>query len=560
MKKSIVKKMIAGAIASTMILGMAACGGDESQTSGNASDNASNSVSSSVSNNTSSSASDSVASSSVAVEPTEEPKPEPLSITVSLPSDNEHVEANELYDRLVQEINEYTNMNITYKWKNRTDYFEQVDLDIIAGNVADVMVINRTATFLEACDEGLFWDLTEYVDDYDNLATIPDMTIESASYNGRLFAIPSSRVLARNGFGYRLDWLNNLGLKEPTDWESFKNMLYAFTYSDPDGNGVDDTVGLAVDQWTGMWDIMKAWFGCPYVWGLDENGDLIHESQTKEYKEAWAAFRDLYSLGVINSGANGVTYWEELTPGAIRKSLLQAGTAGCGVQVLGDMRKVQQYFENQGITTTDNIIFTLANYVDCGYGPKVQTNGGVGNLFAISTKNVKTEEQLKQVLGYLNDLCDGEILNMVDYGWEGVTYDLDENGYIVMYDAETLAAKGTNSSFRDGFNQILAYFTAEENARPYIVEPANTPIVAMEQALNLSGQQYVVGNLGVSYVSETYAENGTALDTLLEEAEMDYLTGVIDEAAFDAVIKQWLTAGGEQLTKEMNELYHAAGN
>lgn len=553
MKKSIVNKLIAGAIASTMVLGMAACGGTEVENSGSASDSTPVSSSATPGSTESSSA-------TATAEPTEEPKPEPLSITFAVPSDNEHTEPDPLYDRLVQEINEYTNMDVTYQWKNRAAYFEQVELDIIAGNVADVMVVNKTATFLAACDEGMFWELTDYIDDYDNLATIPDITIESASYNGKLFVVPSSRTLARNGWGYRLDWLNNLGLKEPTDWESFVDMLYAFTYNDPDGNGVDDTVGLGVDSWTGMWDIMEAWFGVPYVWGVDANGDLIHESQTPEYKKAWAEFRQLYTDGLINNGANGIPDYSELNPGAARKSLLQNGQAGVFVQVLGDVRKVQQYFENQGITTTDNLMFTMDNVLECGYGPKVQTNGGTGNMFAISKKNIKTEEQLRQVLDFLNSMTDGVMLNLCEYGWEGMHYELDENGYVVRFDSEQLAAAGVTTGYKDGFNQILAYFTAEENARPHVEATNETPIVVMEKDLNKSGEQYLVANVGVSYVSETYAAQGVALDQILIDAQNNYLTGVIDDAGFEAAIKQWWTAGGEQVTKEMNELYHAAGN
>ena len=69
--------------------------------------------------------------------------------------------------------------------------------------------------------------MTSYIDDYDNLAIIPEATRANASYNGKMYGIPRSRTLARYGFGYRVDWLNNLGLKEPTDWQSFVDMLYA---------------------------------------------------------------------------------------------------------------------------------------------------------------------------------------------------------------------------------------------------------------------------------------------------------------------------------------------
>ena len=45
----------------------------------------------------------------------------------------------------------------------------------------------------------------------------------------------------------RQDWLDNLGLKMPTTIEELKEVARAFTEDDPDGNGQNDTYGLAVD-------------------------------------------------------------------------------------------------------------------------------------------------------------------------------------------------------------------------------------------------------------------------------------------------------------------------
>ena len=555
MKKNVASKILAGALASTMVLSMAACGGSETESSAS---------SSSSKASTSSSASTASSSSSAAPEVTPDPGPDmtPLSVTIALPSDETHTEANEYYDKLCTELNEYLQMDITWEWLDTNTYYEQLGLDIIAGDVADVMVVGKDATFLQAAEEGLFWDLTDYIDDYDNLATIPEATRANASYNGKMYGIPRSRTLARNGLGYRLDWLNNLGLKEPTTWEAFSDMLYAFTYNDPDGNGVDDTVGLFIDSWSGVWDIMMTWFGVPNVWGIDANGDLIHKSQTEEYKTALAAFRELYAQGVINNGANGIPDFQEVGAGKARNEGLRAQLGGCGVQVLDDQRKVQTYFVEQGITTDEEIIYTLQGAVDTGLGTLCYPTTGMNNMIAISTKTIKTEDQLKRVLQMMNDMNDGECMNLIEYGWEGITFVLDEDGYVDDLTVEEREANGYTgfTGYNDGFNQIIPYFTAEENARPVTRPPASTPITILEQKLYAENIQYCVTNYGASYTSETYVANGTALDTILSEAQLKYIIGEIDEAGLEEQLKTWWTAGGEQVTKEMNDLYHAAGN
>ena len=109
MKKNAVKKILAGALASTMVLSMAA-------------------------------------------EPTPEPGPDmtPLSVTVAIPSlDGDHNAPNEWYDKLVAELNEYLQMDITWQWGgDQASYYERLALDIIAGDVADVMLVGKDATFL----------------------------------------------------------------------------------------------------------------------------------------------------------------------------------------------------------------------------------------------------------------------------------------------------------------------------------------------------------------------------------------------------------------------------
>ena len=553
MKKNVVNKILASALASTFVISMAACGGDEAQSS----------TPSSSTPVSSSSAAPASSSATAEPAPTEVPGPDmtPLDITVALPSDQTHTEANAEYDRLVSDLGKYLQMNITWEWMDMNSYYEQLGLDIISGDVADVMVVDKSSTFLKAAEEGLFWDLAPYLDEYDNLATIPNATRENASHNGKMYGIPRSRTLARNGLGYRVDWLNNLGLKEPTDWESFYNMLYAFTYNDPDGNGVDDTVGLFLDNWSGAINIILTWFGAPNEWGIDENGDLIHRYMTQEYKTGMAAIRQLYADGVINNGSNGLPVFTDVSAGKAREEGLRPGIGGCGIQVLDDLRKVQTYFEDQGITTADNILFTLQGAVDTGLGTLCMPTTGMNNLVAISTKTIKTEEQLKRVLQMLNDLNDGECMNLIEYGWEGTTYTLDENGYVVLLTDDELSAAGVSTTtYRNGFNQIIPYFTAEENARPVVTAPTTSPIKMLENKLYSENIQYCVPNYGASYSSQYKVENGTALDTIVADAWRAYVKGEIDVAGFEAALDQWWTAGGEIVTKEMNDAYHAAGN
>ncbi|MCR5585407.1 MAG: extracellular solute-binding protein [Lachnospiraceae bacterium] len=551
MKK--INKVLAFALAASLVVGLAACGdkkpAEEKQTAQNT---------------------PAASGTKTETKATSTPTPTlaPLKISVLLPSDDEHTEENKFYDQMVAEINKYTNMDITWKWADTTTYYtdENLGLKLTTGDVEDVLVVGNNATFYQAAEEGLFWDLAPYLDDYDNLATIPEAYRAAASKNGKLYGLPRGREIGRNGMGYRLDWLENLGLDEPTNWEAYHEMLYQFTYGDPDGNGLDDTVGLGLDSWGGVFDIMFPWFGVPNIWGVDAKGDLINRYMTEEYKDALKKIRQLYEEGLINNGSNGIADFRDLGAGQAQKSLLRTQLAGSGVQVVDDQRKVQEYFQNEGLTTEDEIMYTVRGYVDCGFGPRVQPFIGISNMIAVSKVNIKTEAQLRQVLQFLNDINDGEMLLLIDSGLRGVTWDLNEEGYVTYYtgDEATEKLEGLSGKYRNGFNQVPVYFTADSNPRPYVVAPATSAIKLLEEATYADNRLHLVPNYGLSYESSTpsaaNAETFNALNKIMTDAQLAYIVGEIDDTGLEAAINQWSKAGGAQLTKEINELYHKAGN
>ena len=545
--KNAVKKILAVVLAGAMVMALAACGPEKEPTSVS---------STSTSTSTTTSASVSV-----------ETKVEPLTISVLLGSTNTlHEEQDDNYDALVKLINEYTNMDVQWEWVEYANIGNETNNRIIAGNFSDIMQVGYDATFLAAAEEGNFWDITDYIDDYDNLATIPAATRANISLNGRMYALPRVRNLARNGFGFRADWCENLGIKVPDyangeyfTLEEFHDMLYAFSHNDPDQNGnPNDTWGLGFDGWNGVYNISNVWFGVPNTWGLDSNGDLIYYVMTDEFKTAMATYRQWYKEGLI------YPEFDTIGAGKARTTLLNTGLCGVGIQVLDDQRKVETYLEGDdvGISDPDDPAFLLGGYVDCGYGPKCLPTTGYNGLVAISKKNIKTEEQLKQVLQFMNDINDGEILNAIDYGFEGVTYFINDDGYVEYYStaegAEHPLPEGVSTTYRNGFNQILPYYTAEANARPVVVAPATGAINVLENLLYDIDIPYCVPNYGAGYTSATYVEKGTDLDAIINDALFPYIKGEIDDAAFNEVINTWWTAGGKTVTEEMNAAYKAA--
>lgn len=568
MKKKLASKVLAGALASAMIFSMAACGNNDNNPSGS---NTPPSGSGTPSNTSAPSNTQAPAQAT--------PKPAPMKFTMAIPADEEHLEANPEYDQLVKEINEYVNMEIDWQWQASATYYDQLLERIKAGNVADVIVgptrvdvgDSVAPTALEAAKQGLFWDLAPYYKDYDNLAAIPDAMMKSVSDNGAIYFLPRSRNLGRYGFGYRQDWAEKLNLKisDPMTWQEFHDMLYAFTYQDPDGNGLNDTVGLLIDQWHGAFEIMFSWFNVPTQWGLDDKGNLIHYSQTKEYKTALKAIRELYAEGLINDGSHeGIPVYTDIVGGKIRSPYIAAGKGGVYIQCLDDVRKSEtggDGLQSQGFGSAEKPAMRLESFVDTGAGIHVCPNGGGYNgTIMISTVNIKTEDQLRRVLQCLNDLNDGKMIELMDYGWEGKTYSIDENGYVHRFDPEELSAAGVaTGKYSNGFNQCRTQITASANAQTLVDAPKTQAIEIRENELYEWNLAYCIPNYGAGYTPASLSGEASvadALNSIISEAETKYIKGEIDENGLDDAIGRWLAGGGTQVTQEINDLYHAAGN
>jgi putative aldouronate transport system substrate-binding protein len=107
------------------------------------------------------------------------------------------------------------------------------------------------ADFSRWRDAGLLVDLTDYVHKYTNMRDYydsqdPSLLFFATSDEGRIYRIPGD--VAESGsqtLWIRKDWLDNLGLGIPTTLAELEDVLYKFTFNDPDGNGQNDTYGLA---------------------------------------------------------------------------------------------------------------------------------------------------------------------------------------------------------------------------------------------------------------------------------------------------------------------------
>lgn len=166
--------------------------------------------------------------------------------------------------------------------------------------------------FYEFMDSDYLRDLT---DAYENcgsrdlkavLSSLGEAPMQYASRDGKLYGIPAALDPTEGvaGLYYRQDWLQALGLDEPTSMEEVNDMLVKFAEYGPTVNGGKATAGLG--STSGVLNTnfaLAAYFQCygayPNKW-IMRDGQLVNGVTQDEMLDALNGLKDLYARGALS--------------------------------------------------------------------------------------------------------------------------------------------------------------------------------------------------------------------------------------------------------------------
>lgn len=448
--------------------------------------------------------------------------------------------------KIIERMNEWTGVAVDFTFVPTDQYDGKLSEVLKSPKAAPMMMhVNKmNQEIVKAANEGLFWDLNEFIWDaskYPNLSKANRNVCRSLEVNGKLIGIYKARDIGRNGLSYRTDWAERLGLPEPKTPEDVYDMLRAFTYGDPDGNGIDDTWGLAMCNYTGPFDIIQTWFGCGNGWA-EENGKIVPVHQTAAYKDALDWMRTLYSEGLIPRD------WRERESKKWQAQVTE-GKAGVFIDVMDGGRRIWDNLSTNKVPSVSNpgkaAGMTLTGSIN---GATLATSGYNG--FIVVTKSA-TREQAEKCLRYLDRMCDDEMIVMAAYGLEGVHYDLKDGNIVRAADH-----KKTSSDY-NALNQAQCFIpNVLNNAKPSLVQDERK---RKEIQVIKDNEKVAVFNPAVSYLanSPTYAKEGGKLDKIISDARTQYICGEINEAGLQDAFDKWNKGGGTAVLSEVNEQYRA---
>ena len=177
---------------------------------------------------------------------------------------------------------------------------------IASRELPDLFRVDNISDMQQFIEEGMVMPLDDLLAEYgpNILAEVGDILPQAPAnqIDGNTYLMLSGSTDYTSNLNVRVDWLKNLGLEMPTDLDSLYDVLYAFTYDDPDGNGQQDTVGIVMPMAQYMqWDNLFGAFGICFEKNyLMEDGTVTTYMKAPTYLQAIEYLRKLYQNGVMD--------------------------------------------------------------------------------------------------------------------------------------------------------------------------------------------------------------------------------------------------------------------
>lgn len=212
------------------------------------------------------------------------------------------------------------------------------------------------------------------------------------------------------------EWLKALGYEEvPETTEELKELLIKFRDSDLNGNGEKDEVGLIATGFEGVMRMLSGSFGVntrgrsSLYLDEDEDGNVRFIPACDNYRKLLAYMNELYSEGLL---------YNEIFDGSISK-----------MTAVGEQNRIFMAIGSQTYLGSTN----MWNYVGMPVifkGPDgYQMNNNITNpLGAQNTFFTVVNDHVKEALQYFDYFYSREGTDLYFLGFEGVTYERDENG------------------------------------------------------------------------------------------------------------------------------------
>lgn len=446
-------------------------------------------------------------------------------------------------DRVIQAIEDKLGIDLVVEVVPEASV-EKVNVAMASGSLPDIVTgAFGTSATEQWIKDGMVIALDDYLKDAPALKKRLDEEYSWDLVNGKHYGVPFINQLnsANSLIVFRADWLKKLNLDYPQTLEEMKNTFIAFTKNDPDGDGKDNTYGYtAVKPSSGgnpfEWVFFA--FGIPYAdYSLDKDGNVIPWFEDPAYIPAMKYIKELWDAGVIDPEIM-------LNTNPKKEEKFYQGKSGSMLAAL--FRHVNRIEGNLKQLYPDaSIAYGMApKGPDGKYGISKQGKSG---MYTCVTSACKSPEKAVALIDFL---LSEEGKTLVRLGVEGVHYTKEGDNIVLKEDEREKDAFSPN-----GWAHALAWGTffwpLESNYLPE-TEPARERAI---ESVELATASQVKNLIPVRTPLEV--KNGGMLGDIVVQYFSDMLQGKIEiEAGVKKLSDEWRKQGGEEMLKELNAEYH----
>lgn len=334
----------------------------------------------------------------------------------------------------------------------------------------------------------------------------------------------------------RKDWLDHLGLEMPNSIETFTEVCRAFTFDDPDGNGVDDTYALGgalngsfLDTLT----VVMGMFGAYKDWMPQKDGTYLPWQLTENARAALMYMRELYQMGVVDP-----EFIEDSRDRYLeKKSLNRYGIEQWYLTQTGDSSAWWSTFiANVPQQNTVALPLFAADGYEAIWPNLTSSPIGVatGSFTLLIFDQCKHQDKVMQIIDYL---ATQEGSELVTFGPKGVTWDEDAQGNYISLNADEEIIK---QSGQELYYVVFWHDIFKRNSAPLVLE--GLEVIS----------PYVRSAHDFPYV---YEGDTAALNSLLNTHMIKIITdaNIDPDAQFTVMVNEYNAMGGKEYITWYNQ-------
>lgn len=469
---------------------------------------------------------------------------------------------------MVRYLEDKFNVDLDVWNLENNNYEALLDLKFAQGEIPDLLRIRQPNDLLNYWNQRILAEIPKHMlEQYaPNLTRLIETNapgyMEYGMIAGKQYGIPVVNPTNRYRVPvvYREDWLNRLGLEPPRTLEEFEKVMYAFAEDDPDRNGKDDTYGLSSEGLNVVFGAFGQMVFTEQLYFAEKEHRLVIGALEPEMKEALRYLQKWYKDGVIDpefiTGENKGGY-KHLSHAFIngRIGMTSMGNYYHWIQA-GDYASFNARGEEVPVEATFNALELSKKNDDARIvfgqpviGPDSKSGSKAYDMLmsytAIGANAVKEPGKLAkilEILDYVSANPDLEENMTMKYGvrgkhWEWAGHTKDD---VVILPP---------------FDQAVNY-TNQIGANIGMTVPGTLTGRRERWASTLGLDRHGIYNaLKVSLPS--LIQYSPDLIKRRNKAYVSFITGDQPVDYFDAFVKSFMEAGGEQVVQEANEWYQS---